>query len=85
MRMVSWSLWRTMGRRVGSQARGGSHQEDGMPDVMGNVFTCRDLDSGDTFSAHLDAYKPCDFEKALLLLSYVDSQDFVLLWGSKHS
>lgn len=46
MRMVSWSLWRTMGRRVGSQARGGSHQEDGMPDVMGNVFTCRDLRIG---------------------------------------
>lgn len=49
---------------------------------QGIVFTCTDLDSGDTFSAHLDAYKPCDFEKALLLLSYVDSQDFVLLWGS---
>lgn len=46
MRMVSWFLWRTMGGRVGSRARRGSHQEDGMPDVMGNVFTCRDLRIG---------------------------------------
>ena len=49
---------------------------------QGIVFPCRDRDSGDTSSAHLDAYKPCDFGKVVLLLSYVDSQDFVLLWGS---
>jgi len=49
---------------------------------QGIMFTCRDLDSGDAFTAHLDAYKPRDFGKVLLLLSYVDSQGFVLLWGS---
>lgn len=40
MRMVSWSLWRTLG------GRGGSHQGGGMPNVVGDVFTCRDLRIG---------------------------------------